>query len=84
MRSIDGEVYSFNIFKAPSAIPSAGGAFCSFLHCRTVVFVDKAPPCYYNNVVKMASLRGFAPARIKYRQGEILKWHKRSRCPLPV
>mgnify|MGYP006961571122 CR=1 FL=1 len=30
MRSIDGEVYSFNIFKAPSAIPSAGGAFCSF------------------------------------------------------
>ena len=30
MRSIDGEVYSFDIFKAPSAIPSAGGAFCGF------------------------------------------------------
>ena len=34
------ERVNINIFKAPSAIPSAGGAFCSFLHCRTVVFVD--------------------------------------------
>ena len=65
MRSIDGEVYSFTIFKAPSAIPSAGGAFCSFLHCRTVVFVDNIPACHYNRTVKIALVRGFAAAPIQ-------------------
>ena len=65
MRSIDGEVYSFNIFKAPSAIPSAGGAFCSFLHCRTVGFVDNIPACNYNRTVIIAFVRGFAAASIQ-------------------
>ena len=29
-------------------------------------FVDKAPACYYNSVVKMAFLCGFVAARKKY------------------
>ena len=33
-------------------------------YCR--LFVDKAPACYYNSVVKMAFLCGFVAARNKY------------------
>ena len=32
----------------------------------TAFFVDKAPACYYNSVVKMAFLCGFVAARKKY------------------
>ena len=81
---IPSEAVQTGFFRVCQGLPAqsmCGGAF--FCPCAAF-FVDKAPPCYYNNVVKMASLRGFAPARIKYRQGEILKWHKRSKCPLPA
>ena len=36
-----------------------------FLH-TAAFFVDKAPACYYNSVVKMAFLCGFVAARNKY------------------
>ena len=36
-----------------------------FLH-TAAFFVDKAPACYYNSVVKMAFLCGFVAARKKY------------------
>ncbi|PDX61051.1 hypothetical protein CGS49_07710 [Faecalibacterium langellae] len=59
---------------APSSKASAS-ALAFLLHCTALLspfsprspafFIDKPPACYYNNVVKMASLRGFAPARNK-------------------
>ena len=41
------------------------GKRCFFLH-TAAFFVDKAPACYYNSVVKMAFLCGFVAARKKY------------------
>ena len=43
-------------------VPAA--AFLFFLP-STAFFIDKAAACYYNNVVKMASLCGFAAVQNK-------------------
>ena len=37
-----------------------------FFGPSTAFFVDKAPACYYNSVVKIAFLCGFVAARKKY------------------
>jgi hypothetical protein len=46
--------------------PCRSSVLRAFFGPSTAFFVDKAPACYYNSVVKMAFLCGFVAARKKY------------------
>jgi hypothetical protein len=50
--------------RTPSGVAAPDGVFLFFLP-STAFFIDKAAACYYNNVVKMASLCGFAAVQNK-------------------